>query len=81
MNKITTKAGARNKAAANSVGRGCTMPMHWYDEYAFILYNDIIYSAATPACKTASDNARKNGKPYGILITTTPGVALTAIAA
>ena len=73
MNKITTKAGARNKAAANSVGRGCTMPMHWYDEYAFILYNDIIYSAATPAFKTASDNARKNGKPYGILITTTPG--------
>lgn len=73
MNKITTKAGARNRAAANSVGRGCTMPMHWYDEYAFILYNDIIYSAATPAFKTASDNAKKNGKPYGILITTTPG--------
>ena len=36
-NKITTKAGARNAASANSVGRGCTMPIHWYDEYAFIL--------------------------------------------
>lgn len=72
-NKITTKAGARNSAGANGLGRGCTMPIHWYDEYAFILYNDVIYSAATPAFKTASMNAKKNSAPYGILITTTPG--------
>ena len=72
-NKITTKAGARNSAGANGLGRGCTMPIHWYDEYAFILYNDVIYSAATPAFKTASMNAKKNNAPYGILITTTPG--------
>ena len=49
------------------------MPIHWYDEYAFILHNSIIYAAATPAFSTASDNARRNGAPYGILITTTPG--------
>lgn len=73
MNKITTKPGARSKAAANGLGRGCTMPIHWYDEYAFILYNSIIYAAATPAYKTASENAKRNHKPYGILITTTPG--------
>ena len=72
-NKITTKAGARNSAGANGLGRGCTMPIHWYDEYAFILYNDVIYSAATPAFKTASMNAKKNNAPFGILITTTPG--------
>lgn len=72
-NKITTKPGARNKAMANSLGRGCTMPMHWYDEYAFIIHNKIIYSAATPAYKTASENAKNNNAPYGILITTTPG--------
>ena len=72
-NKISTKPGARNKANANSIGRGCTMPIHWYDEYAFILHNSIIYAAATPAFSTASDNARRNGAPYGILITTTPG--------
>ncbi|MDD3121920.1 MAG: hypothetical protein PHC62_00225 [Candidatus Izemoplasmatales bacterium] len=72
-NKITTKAGARNANLANSLGRGCTMPIHWYDEYAFILYNSVIYSAATPAFKTAADNAKRNGAPYGILITTTPG--------
>ena len=72
-NKISTKPGARSKSAANSLGRGCTMPIHWYDEYAFILYNKIIYDAATPAYKTASRNAKLNHKPYGILITTTPG--------
>ena len=72
-NKITTKPGARNKANANSIGRGCTMPIHWYDEYAFILHNNIIYAAATPAFSTASTNAKQHGAPYGILITTTPG--------
>lgn len=72
-NKVSTKPGAKNKANANSIGRGCTMPIHWYDEYAFILHNSIIYSAATPAFSTASKNARSNGAPYGILITTTPG--------
>ncbi len=77
-NKITTKPGARNKANANSIGRGCTMPIHWYDEYAFILHNSIIYSAATPAFATASKNAKANGAPYGIMITTTPGDMTTA---
>lgn len=72
-NKITTKPSARSKTIANNLGRGCTMPMHWYDEYAFIAYNKIIYQAATPAYKTASENAKKNHAPYGILITTTPG--------
>lgn len=72
-NKITTKPGARNKANANAIGRGCTMPIHWYDEYAFILHNKIIYGSATPAFSTAAKNARLNGAPYGILITTTPG--------
>ena len=72
-NKITTKACARSKAMANGLGRGCTMPMHWYDEYAFIPYNKIIYQAATPAYSTAAKNAKANHAPYGILITTTPG--------
>ena len=80
-NKITTKPGANSKAKANGLGRGCTMPMQWYDEYAFILYNKLIYMAATPAFSTASRNAKNNGKPYGILITTTPGEANQQIAA
>lgn len=72
-NKISTKPGANSKSKANGIGRGCTMAMQWYDEFAFILYNKIIYMSATPAFSTASKSAKKNGKPYGILITTTPG--------
>lgn len=72
-NKIVTKPAAKNKINANSLGRGCTVPIMYYDEYAFIPYNWIIYSSATPALSTASKNAKLNGAPYGILITTTPG--------
>ena len=53
------------------------MPLHYYDEFAFIMYNKIIYNAATPAYRTAADNARRNGAPYGILLTTTPGELTT----
>lgn len=72
-NKIKTLPSARNKASANSLGRGCTQPIQWYDEYAFLKYNKLVYLSATPAFKTASMNARSNGAPYGIIITTTPG--------
>lgn len=76
-NKILTMPGARNASNANNLGRGATMPIHWYDEYAFMLYNKTIYNAATPAYKAASKSARTHGKPYGILITTTPGILTT----
>lgn len=72
-NRVKTLAAARNKVNANSLGRGCTQPRQWYDEYAFIPYNNIIYLSATPAFKTASMNAKNNNAPYGIVITTTPG--------
>lgn len=72
-NRIKTLASARNKVAANSLGRGMTIPLPWFDEYAFIPYNDIIYLAMVPAFKTASQNAKNNHAPYGITITTTPG--------
>lgn len=72
-NRVKTLPGAKNKTSANSAGRGCKMPMQWYDEFAFIIYNKIIYEAATPAFSRASKNAAINNAPYGILITTTPG--------
>ena len=72
-NKIKTLPAARNRVNANSLGRGMTIPRIWYDEYAFIPYNDIVYQAATPAFNTASQNAKRNKRPYGIIITTTPG--------
>lgn len=76
-NKIKTFASARSRAAANNLGRGATMPFQYYDEFAFMLYNKEVYLAAVPAFSTASKNAKQNGAPYGILITTTPGDLLT----
>ena len=72
-NRIRTAPGARTKQLANNLGRGCTMPLQYYDEFGWILYNKEIYMAAVPAFSTASKNAAMNNSPYGILITTTPG--------
>lgn len=76
-NKITTFPSARTADAANNLGRGSTMPLQYYDEFAFMPYNREVYLAATPAFSTASKNAKENNAPYGILITTTPGDLLT----
>lgn len=72
-NKIKTVPSARSKAAAASLLRGRTIPIIYADEWAFTPYNDIIYVNTIPAWKTAAMNAKKNGAPYGITITTTPG--------
>ena len=72
-NKISTFPSARTKAAADNLGRGMTMPLQYYDEFAFIPYNRIVYNAATPAYSRASENAKIHGAPYGILLTSTPG--------
>ena len=46
--------------------------MIWLDEWAFIKYNQKMYESMRPAVSTASDIAKRNGTPYGILVTTTP---------
>lgn len=76
-NRITTFPSARTKESANNLGRGATMPMQFYDEFAFMPYNKEVYLAAVPAFSTASANAKRHGAPYGLLITTTPGDLLT----
>lgn len=76
-NKIKTAPSARNKVAAASLLRGRTISNLWWDEYGFIPYNKIIYTNTMPAFKTASLNAKRNNSPYGIIITTTPGMLTT----
>ncbi len=76
-NRIKTAPAARNKALANNLGRGMTVPFLYFDEYAFIPFNYVIYACAAPAFSTASLNAKNSGAPYGMLITTTPGDLLT----
>ena len=72
-NNIKTFPSATNKAKAASLLRGKTITMMWYDEYAFLPFNDVIYMNGAPAYKTASMLAKQNGSAYGILISTTPG--------
>jgi hypothetical protein len=71
-NKIDAMSTARDIASADKLGRGLTVPIVWYDEFAFLKYNDTVYASAAPALSKASESAKKNGTPYGKLITTTP---------
>ena len=70
---IEAMASAGNEAKADALARGKTASKIWYDELSYIFFNEIIYSAATPAYERAKESAIKHGAPYGISISTTPG--------
>lgn len=57
---------------ADKQGRGLTVSNIYWDEFSFTKYCDITYQACIPAWKKAAENAKKNGTPYGFIITTTP---------
>lgn len=71
-NNIKALSTGRDKPSADKLGRGLTTPLVWFDEFAFLSFNEITYKAARPALSTASDFAKSVNKPHGILITTTP---------
>ena len=70
---IEAMSSAGNEAKADSMARGKTAAKIWWDEIAFIFFNEAMYGASTPAYEKAREIAEKNGIPYGISITTTPG--------
>lgn len=70
---ILAMASAGNEAKADALARGKTASKIWYDELAFIFFNEAIYGAATPAYEKAREAAERNGIPFAISITTTPG--------
>ena len=70
---IEAMASAGNEEKADQLARGRTSSKIWYDELAFIFFNETIYSAVTPAYEKARELAIKNDAPYAISITTTPG--------
>ena len=76
-NKLRTYAKARNELAAANLLRGQTFPLLWADEFAFIPFMKTIYGNMIPAMSKATDIARQNNVPYGILYTTTPGFLTT----
>lgn len=51
---------------------GLTTATIYFDEFAFMKYNQITYEACLPAYKKAAENAARSGTPYGMIITTTP---------
>jgi len=71
-NTIRALSAAHSEDEADKKGRGNTSPLMWWDEFAFLKYNDIMYLAAAPACSQATLEARANRKNYGKVITTTP---------
>ena len=77
-NRIVTFPSARSEDAADKLGRGCTQPIQFYDEFAFIPYNKTVYASAIPAFGRASLNAAANNAPYGIYIASTPGDPTTS---
>lgn len=72
-NTITAKASARSDMAAEELGRGMSIAWFWIDELGFVMHNRTIYSAMAPAWSKASEIAKKQGKPVGKILTTTPG--------
>ena len=76
-NRIKAVASANSKVAAASLLRGKTIPLLYWDEFAFMPHNEVAYLNGVPAYKTAADIAKANGAPYGMLITTTPGFLTT----
>ena len=72
-NKLVTKPSATSKDKADKLGRGMTQAVQWYDEFAFLKYNMIIYESASPAARQAGEEAESKGKPHCKMISTTPG--------
>ena len=73
-NVINTLPSARNPMLAANLLRGKTITLLWADEWAFIKYNDVMYSNGMPALNTAFRNAAANNAPHGFIITTTAGI-------
>lgn len=76
-NKLRTYAKARNELSAANLLRGQTFPLLWADEFAFIPFMKTIYGNMIPAMSKATEIAKRNNVPYGILYTTTPGFLTT----
>lgn len=72
-NKIMIHPQARSLAMAQSLGRGGSGNVLYMDEIEHSLYFPEILSNSAPLFKTASENAKNAGRPYGRLMSCTPG--------
>lgn len=72
-NKYYTHVSQSSEKAANNLGRGMTSPFIHIDEGPFINHIETTVSAAMGSTNTARDIARRKGKPFCTVFTTTAG--------
>lgn len=68
-----TMVAQSDKRQADLKARGSSQPMLHIDELEFCVNIDISYPTMLASTGTARENARKNGKPYSNILTTTAG--------
>lgn len=72
-NRYKTAVGRNDKIAADKLGRGLTVPIMQFDEFAYINLIEISLPVALASGSAARDEARQNNQPYGNVFTTTAG--------
>jgi len=72
-NSYATHTKANDQFSANNLGRGLTTAFIHWDELEFLRYNYITYPAAVAATTEAKAQAKANGLPYSMIITSTAG--------
>jgi hypothetical protein len=70
-NKILRQAPKKSELGADSVGRGFSTPIVWYDEFAVIPHIKTQYQASVLAQSTVARTAQNNNLPNSVIITTT----------
>jgi hypothetical protein len=73
QNYYTTGVSQNSESTANNLGRGLTAPIAHIDEGPFINHIGTTLPAALAAATTARAEAKKYGRPYGNIFTTTAG--------
>jgi len=76
VNTMTISVPQMGRDAAGDLGRGLTVETTIYDESSYISFIEEIINGCAPSALTAMENARKQGKPYGIAHITTPNTTL-----
>ncbi|AEH03433.1 terminase large subunit [Pseudomonas phage PhiPA3] len=72
-NRYKSAVGRNDRIAADKLGRGLTVPIMQFDEFAYINLIEVSLPVALASGSAARDEARMNNQPYGNIFTTTAG--------
>jgi len=72
-NRYKTAVGRNDRVGADKLGRGLTVPIMHFDEFAYINQVEISTPVALSSGSAARDEAKAAGQPYGNIFTTTAG--------